>query len=128
MLWINKTISGRRHQISTGCKTIEDAIQFFEEFLREHGVRTKAAAKAGAGRRAALDRPELPRGLYWKDNIIWLSRVVDGRHYNVSTGTSNRKLAEQFLADFNLKAFKGEKLGVVARTRITFDDIARRYL
>jgi hypothetical protein len=38
--------------------------------------------------------------------VIWLSRTVEGKHYNISTGTSEPKLAEQFLANFNLKAFK----------------------
>lgn len=99
-------------------------MEVFNELLREH----ETERTAGAGHRTAQERPALPKGLYWRGGVIWLSRVVNGQHYNISTGTANPKLAEQFLADFNLKVFKGEKLGVAARTKTTFADLAGRYL
>lgn len=124
VLWINKKVGGRRHQVSAGCKSVEEGLEVFHEFLREHGFKPRA----GAGRRTVQERTALTKGLYWRGGVIWLSRVVNGQHYNISTGTANPKLAEQFLADFNLKVFKGEKLGVAARTKTTFADLAGRYL
>lgn len=124
VLWINKKINGKRFQLSTGCKDLTQGMIAFEEFLLQHGVKKSP----GSGRRINTDRPELPKGLYWKGNVIWLSRSVDGKHYNVSTGTPDPKLAAQFLANFDLKAFKGEKLGVLTKPQITFEQIATRYL
>jgi hypothetical protein len=103
--WINKKIDGVRYQKSTGCKIIE----VFNEFLAEHGQNSMA----GSGRRLQTDRPKLSKGLYWKGTVIWLSRMVDGKHYNISTGTDTVSLAKQFLDNFNVKAFKHEKLGVI---------------
>lgn len=124
VLWISKKIDGKRYQFSTGCKKLEDGLDAFNEFLREHGQ----WESAGAGRRIITNRPTLPKGLYWKGKVIWLSRVVKGKHYNISTGTDDVKLAERFLADFNLKAFKSEKLGVISRPKVTFEALANRYL
>lgn len=68
------------------------------------------------------------KGLYWRGNVIWMARTVNGKTHNVSTGTSDVKVAKQFLADFNLRAFKGEKLGVKSRKKVTFQELANRYL
>ena len=124
VLWINKKINGKRFQFSTGCKDLDQGKSAFEAFLSKHDDKKKP----GSGRRPNKTRPDLPKGLYWKGNVIWLSRSVDGKHYNVSTGTSDPKLAVQFLSDFDLKAFKGEKLGVINKAKITFEQIANRYL
>jgi len=119
---ICKRIGGKRFQESTGCEELEDALKVFQKFINEH----TPSVTAGAGRRLVTGKPKLMKGLYWKGNVIWLSRTVDGVHHNISTGTSDVKLAEQFLADFNLKAFKGEKLGVANRKKITFENLANR--
>jgi hypothetical protein len=125
VLWISKKIDGKRYQRSTGCKTLEEGLEVFGDFLAEHGQQKPTA---GAGRRLQIDRVKLPRGLYWKGSVIWLSKSVKGVHYNVSTGTDNAALAKKFLDDFNLKVFKEVKLGVKSRARITFADLATRHL
>lgn len=117
VLWVNKKIDGKRHQFSTETSDIDEAVKVLEEFLRSSGVHNRQPP-------ATHDRPPLPRGLYWKGPVIWLSRVVDGKHYNQSTGTSDPKLAEQYLADFNLRAFKGEQLGVKVKPRVAFEALA----
>ena len=119
-IWISKRIDGKRHQLSTGTADVAVAQQKLKELLEIHGVMPK--------RKSASSRPPLPRGLYWKGEVIWVSRGVEGEHFNFSTGTSDPTQAEQILADFNLKSFKGEKLGVVTRPRVTFDDLASRCL
>src|SRR5258706_11065994 len=91
VLWINKKINGKRYQLSTGCKNLFQGMIVFEEFLLQHGVKQTP----GSGRRINTSRPDLPKGLYWKGSVIWLSRVADGKHYNVSTGTSEPDLAGQ---------------------------------
>ena len=83
--WISKKISGVRHQLSTGCTELEDALRVFRDFMAEH----TASSVAGAGRRVVKGRAQLPKGLYWKGNVIWLSRTVDGTHHNLSTGTND---------------------------------------
>lgn len=120
VLWVNKKIGGKRHQFSTHTQNIEKAKEALNEFLRSHNVQDRKPA--------SNDRPPLPRGLYWKGSVIWLSRFVDGQHYNQSTGTCDPKLAEQFLADFNLRAFKGEQLGAKVKPRVAFEALADRYL
>ena len=125
VLWINKKIDGKRFQLSTGCKTLEEGQEVFDAFLAEHGQQKPTA---GAGRRLLTDRPKLPKGLYWKGAVIWLSKMVKGQHYNLSTGTDNVTLAKKFLDDFNLKTFKEEKLGVKSRQKITFEGLANKHL
>ncbi len=124
VLWINKKIAGKRFQFSTGCKDVTAGLAAFDEFLSHHEVK----GTAWFGQRNNTKRPELPKGLYWKGNVIWLSRMSADKHYNRSTGTSDPELAKQVLSEFNLKSFKGEKLGVWAKTKITFEQIAKRYL
>ena len=123
VLWANKTINGTRHQFSTETADMATAAEVYAAFLASNGVKTRERPLEARKR-----RPRLPKGLYWKGNVIWLSRVVQGKHHNLSTGTDDPRLAAQFLSDFNLKAFKGEKLGVKAGQRLTFDDLADRYL
>jgi len=120
-LWVSKRINGERYQFSTGTSDVDEAARVLNEFLLSKGVDIRPPT-------ATDNKPVLPRGLYWKGSLIWLSRVVDGKHYNQSTGTSDPKLAEQFLVDFNLRAFKGEQLGVKAVPRVAFDALADRYL
>ena len=121
-LWISKTIRGKRYQFSTGEKTLEGGMQVFEDFLRKKEAEREPATKK------PRNRSRLPKGLYWKGNVIWLSRVVNGKHFNVSTGTANVSLAMKFLEDFNTKAFKGEKLGVSAKRKIAAVELADRYI
>ena len=124
VLWISKVIDGKRHQQSTGCKTVANGLIVFNDFL----AKTAGTNIANDGRVRNSNRGRLRKGLYWKGNVIWLSRMVHGKHYNISCGTAEVRLAEQFLADFNLKAFKSEKLGVKSRQKMTFNELAQRYL
>jgi hypothetical protein len=124
ILWISRNVNGQRVQVSTGCKTIEDGLEAYRDFIEKHGLDKKPSP----AQNGPQELPELPKGLYWKGNVIWLSRSVNGQHYNFSTGTSDPKLATQLLSDFNLRAFKGEKLGVYSRTPLTFRELAERYI
>ena len=119
--WVNKTIAGTRHQFSTGCTDCREAKKVFQDFLKEHQVAAKNLGSTNV-------KPNLPKGLYWKGNVIWLSRMVEGKHYNLSTGTSDLKLAERYLEDFNVKAFKGERLGHRTPKGCTFLELADRYI
>jgi len=103
---------------------LDQGLIVFEEFLLQYGIKKSP----GSGRRINTDRPVLPKGLYWKGRVIWLSRVADGKHYNISTGTSDIELAAQFLANFDLKAFKGEQLGVITKPKVSFEQMANRYI
>lgn len=50
------------------------------------------------------------------------------QHYNISTGADDVALAKLFLDNFNVKAFKSEKLGVKSRAKITFEALGNQYL
>jgi hypothetical protein len=67
---VNKTIRGKRHQFSTGCSSLVEAEKVLRDFLKDKQVGSPASAN---------EKVPLPKGLYWKGNVIWLSRMVEGK-------------------------------------------------
>jgi len=62
VLWIRKKVKGRRFQFSTGCRTLEDGLKAYREFLNEHGLgRKKTTASAAAVNRSVKIVPVAER-------------------------------------------------------------------
>ncbi len=67
--------------------------------------------------------------LYDRNGIWYVTYAVNGRRFKVSTGTSDKKLAQIKLSDIELKLFKGE-LGVPEKKpkQVTVAEFFRRYI
>jgi integrase len=57
----------------------------------------------------------------------WINYRIHGKQYKRKIGP-NKKLAEQILHDIELKALKGEYLGIYEEKKIPFADFAQEYL
>jgi integrase len=67
----------------------------------------------------------------YKDGTLskdwWINYRIHGKQYKRKIGP-NKKLAEQVLHDIELKALRGEYLGIHEAKKITFADYAKEYL
>lgn len=67
----------------------------------------------------------------YKDGTLskdwWINYRIHGKQYKRKIGP-NKKLAEQILHDIELKALRGEYLGIHEAKKITFADFLREYL
>lgn len=64
--------------------------------------------------------------LFPRGGVIWGRWSVNGRQVRVSSGTSDEKLAKQFLSEKYAESFKESKLGELRRR--TWDEATKRYL
>lgn len=66
--------------------------------------------------------------LFQRHGIYWIDYRVNGQRFRISTGTTNRQMAEVKLNDLTVKLFKGE-LGAkkVSGRRSTADEFFRKY-
>jgi hypothetical protein len=76
----------------------------------------------------------MPMGIYrrrYPDGTLskdwWINYRFHGKQYKRNIGP-NKKLAEQILHDIELKALKGEYLGIHEAKRISFADFSKEYL
>ncbi len=68
------------------------------------------------------------KGLYGRGNILWMNFTVNGMHYQRSTGTSDKKLAEKIYRKVLTEIAEGRWFDRDAAIRHTYDEMMEKFM